>query len=59
MNILNTTKIKVIEMLSQHEILEELSKNLNTWKNQYGVSRIALFGSYIREDQNETSESIY
>lgn len=56
MNILNTTKIKVIEMLSQHEILEELSKKLNIWKDQYGVSRIALFGSYIREDQNETSD---
>lgn len=43
-------------MLSQQEILEELSKNLNTWKDQYGVNRIAVFGSYIREEQKETSD---
>jgi len=43
-------------MLSQHEILNELSKNMNTWKNKYGVKRIGLFGSYIREEQKESSD---
>lgn len=43
-------------MLSQQEILKELSKNLIMWKEKYGVNRIALFGSYIREEQEETSD---
>ncbi|WP_144460880.1 nucleotidyltransferase family protein [Siminovitchia fortis] len=46
----------VIKMLSQQEILEKLSKNLKMWKTQYGVNRIALFGSYIHEEQKETSD---
>lgn len=43
-------------MLSQQEILDVLSKNLNTWQEKYGVKRIGLFGSYSREDQNESSD---
>lgn len=43
-------------MLLQQEILDELSKNLNTWKEKYGVKRIGLFGSYVREEQNELSD---
>lgn len=43
-------------MLSQQEILRELSKNLNTWKEKYGVKRIGLFGSYSREEQKDTSD---
>lgn len=46
----------VILMLSQQEILEELSKNLNTWKAKYGVKRIGLFGSYSREEQADSSD---
>lgn len=46
----------VIEMLSQQEILEELSNKMAIWKEQYGVNRIALFGSYIREEQKESSD---
>jgi predicted nucleotidyltransferase len=46
----------VIFMLSQQEILRELSKNLNTWKEKYGVKRIGLFGSYSREEQKDTSD---
>ena len=46
----------VIDMLSQQEILRELSKNLTTWKEQYGVKRIALFGSYARGEQNDSSD---
>jgi uncharacterized protein len=43
-------------MLSQQEILGELSKNLTTWKEQYGVKRIALFGSYAQGEQNDSSD---
>jgi len=43
-------------MLSQQEILKVLSKNLNVWKEKYGVKSIALFGSYSREEQNDSSD---
>lgn len=43
-------------MLSQQEIFDELSKNLNTWKVKYGVKRIGVFGSFSREEQNESSD---
>lgn len=43
-------------MLSQKEILEELSKKLSAWKKKYGVKRIGLFGSYIRKEQNKFSD---
>lgn len=43
-------------MLSQQEILDVLSKNLNTWREKYGVKRIGLFGSYSREEQTEFSD---
>ena len=43
-------------MLSQQEILDELSKNLSIWKEKYGVKRIGLFGSYSREEQKESSD---
>lgn len=43
-------------MLSKQEILEVLSKNLNTWKLKYGVKRIGVFGSYSHEEQKETSD---
>jgi len=46
----------VIIMLSQQEILENLSENLNVWKHKYGVKRIALFGSYTREEQTASSD---
>lgn len=43
-------------MLSQQEIFDVLSKNLNTWREKYGVKRIGLFGSYSREEQTEFSD---
>ena len=43
-------------MLSRQEILDELSRNLNTFKEKYGVKRIGLFGSYSREEQKDTSD---
>ncbi|WP_141433957.1 nucleotidyltransferase family protein [Bacillus sp. 03113] len=46
----------VIKMLSQQEILNEMSRNLNTWKEKYGVKRIGLFGSYSKGEQKESSD---
>lgn len=46
----------VIDLLSQQEILDELSMNLDKWKKQFGVRRIGLFGSYSRGKQKETSD---
>ncbi|MFB4472748.1 nucleotidyltransferase family protein [Virgibacillus sp. SK37] len=43
-------------MFSTVEILSELSKNLNIWREKYGVKRIGLFGSYSRDEQNESSD---
>lgn len=43
-------------MLSQQEILNELSRNLSSWKQKYGVERIGLFGSYSREEQKKSSD---
>lgn len=43
-------------MVSQQEILDVFSKNLNTWSEKYGVKRIGLFGSYSREEQKDTSD---
>lgn len=43
-------------MLSQQDILDRLSEYLNTWKVKYGVQRIGVFGSYVNEEQKETSD---
>lgn len=43
-------------MVSQQEILDVFSKNLNTWSEKYGVKRIGLFGSYSREEQKDSSD---
>lgn len=43
-------------MLSQKEILEVLSNNLKMWKEKYGIKRIALFGSYSRGEQKDSSD---
>lgn len=43
-------------MLSQQKILDVLSKNLNIWKEKYGVKKIGLFGSYNLEEQKESSD---
>lgn len=43
-------------MLSQQEILEVLSRNLKMWKDSYGLKQIALFGSYSRGEQEDTSD---
>lgn len=33
-----------------------MSRNLDTWKEKYGVKRIGLFGSCSREEQKESSD---
>lgn len=43
-------------MLSKQEILNELSRSLNTWKENYGIKRIGLFGSYSCDEQKESSD---
>lgn len=43
-------------MLLKQEILDQLSKHLNTWRDKYGVKRIGLFGSYSLDIQNESSD---
>ncbi|MEH7444252.1 nucleotidyltransferase family protein [Heyndrickxia sp. MSNUG] len=43
-------------MVSQKEILDVFSKNLNTWSEKYGVKRIGLFGSYSRGEQKDSSD---
>jgi predicted nucleotidyltransferase len=43
-------------MLSKEEILRLLKRELPFIKKKYNVSRVALFGSYVRGDQNEKSD---
>ncbi|MGA9226590.1 MAG: nucleotidyltransferase family protein [Mesobacillus sp.] len=43
-------------MVSQKEILDVFSKNLNTWSEKYGVKQIGLFGSYSRGEQKDSSD---
>ncbi|WP_179289007.1 nucleotidyltransferase family protein [Bacillus sp. 7894-2] len=43
-------------MLSQQDILDFFSKNLNAWSGKYGVKRIGLFGSYGRDEQKDSSD---
>ncbi|MBW8352048.1 nucleotidyltransferase domain-containing protein, partial [Bacillus sp. IITD106] len=43
-------------MLSQQEILHELTKKLQILQRNYGVKRIGLFGSYSRDEQTNESD---
>ena len=56
MKIADTKKKVVIHLLSQQDILREMSKNLDIWSKKYGVKRIGLFGSYSRGEQRESSD---
>lgn len=42
--------------LTKQEILSFLRKHKTFLEKRYGVTKIALFGSYAREDQTETSD---
>jgi len=44
-------------MLTADEILKGIEENLERIK-KYGVKRIGLFGSYIRNEQKEKSDGI-
>ena len=43
-------------MLTADEILKGIEENLERIK-KYGVKRIGLFGSYIRNEQKEKSDA--
>ena len=42
-------------MLTQNEILKRINTNANILK-KYSVRKIGLFGSYVRNEQNENSD---
>ena len=42
-------------MLTSEEILEKIEENIETIK-KYGVKRIGLFGSYVRNEQKPESD---
>jgi predicted nucleotidyltransferase len=43
-------------MKSQSEIKEMLAKNKELLKRKFKVKEIGLFGSYVRNEQKETSD---
>jgi uncharacterized protein len=43
-------------MLSKEEILRFLSQNFRLLKENYGVKRIGVFGSYSRKEQTADSD---
>jgi len=50
-----TNKFGQIKMLTNRKIIEILEENKDIIKD-YGVKRIGLFGSYIRNEQRPTSD---
>jgi len=43
-------------MKSKQEVIENLSSLKDVLKEKYGVTHIAIFGSYSREDYNQYSD---
>lgn len=43
-------------MLSQQEILNELSGNFHILQAEFGVKKVGLFGSYSQNEQKDTSD---
>lgn len=43
-------------MLNTKDINEMLHKHLESLRNQYGIDRIGLFGSFVRGDQHSNSD---
>jgi len=43
-------------MLTRTEILNYLHENKEVFRDNYGISRIGLFGSYARNEQTEQSD---
>ncbi len=49
-------KLKSENVLSKDEIISFLKKNKNYIKKEFGVTKIALFGSYSRNEQKKSSD---
>ena len=43
-------------MIGRDEILTYLQENKELFHNLYGISKIGLFGSFARQEQNEKSD---
>jgi uncharacterized protein len=50
------TKTKKSKSLSKDEIIDFLKKNKLYIKKEFGVTKIALFGSYSRDEQKISSD---
>ncbi|KKP28854.1 MAG: hypothetical protein UR12_C0016G0011 [candidate division TM6 bacterium GW2011_GWF2_30_66] len=50
------SKAKKSDVLSKEEIIDFLKKNKLRMKKEFGVVKIALFGSYARGDQEVSSD---
>ena len=45
-----------MEDLNKEKILEIISKNKSYLEEKFGVKNLYLFGSYVRDEQNEESD---
>ena len=43
-------------MKTRQEIFETLSQHLTQMRNEYGVKRIGVFGSFVRDEETGNSE---
>ncbi len=43
-------------MLGRYDIIKFLSDHLSSLKDEYNISRIGLFGSFARNEQNDSSD---
>ena len=43
-------------MLASHDIIKFLSEHLSSLKDEYNISKIGLFGSFARNEQNDSSD---
>jgi hypothetical protein len=43
-------------MLNQHDIIKFLIDHLSSLKDEYNISRLGLFGSFARNEQNDSSD---
>lgn len=43
-------------MLSSHDIIKFLGEHLSFLKDEYHISRLGLFGSFARNEQNDSSD---
>ena len=43
-------------MLCTHDIIQFLGDHLSSLKHEYNISRLGLFGSFARNEQNDNSD---